>query len=85
MATLTIRNLDESIKGYLRIRAAGHGHSMEEEARRILRDAVLPEDKTKHLGSRINQYFRQAGGSEEDIVPPRSLPRPAPDFSEKGQ
>jgi antitoxin FitA len=40
MATLTIRNLDESLKERLRIRAATHGHSMEEEARVILKQAV---------------------------------------------
>jgi plasmid stability protein len=33
MATLTIRNLDERTKAQLRIRAARHGRSMEEEAR----------------------------------------------------
>lgn len=37
MATLTIRNLDEAIKTQLRIRAAEHGQSMEEEVRCILR------------------------------------------------
>ena len=40
MATLTIRNLDETIKQRLREQAARHGHSMEEEARTILRKAV---------------------------------------------
>ncbi|MGC8731582.1 MAG: FitA-like ribbon-helix-helix domain-containing protein, partial [Halothiobacillaceae bacterium] len=41
MAALTIRNVDESIKQLLRIRAAQHGVSMEEEARRILREALV--------------------------------------------
>jgi antitoxin FitA len=40
MATLTIRNLDESVKERLRIRAATMGHSMEEEARLILKKSV---------------------------------------------
>lgn len=40
MATLTIRNLDESIKRRLRVRAAEHGVSMEEEARAILRASL---------------------------------------------
>jgi plasmid stability protein len=40
MATLTIRNLDDSLKERLRVRAASHGHSMEEEARVILKQAV---------------------------------------------
>jgi plasmid stability protein len=37
MASLTIRNLDDGIKGQLRLRATRHGRSMEEEARTILR------------------------------------------------
>ena len=40
MATLTIRNIDDAIKERLRVRAAMHGHSMEEEVRLILRKAV---------------------------------------------
>jgi len=35
MATVTIRRLDEAVKSRLRIRAARHGRSMEEEAREI--------------------------------------------------
>ena len=42
MATLTIRNLDEQLKGSLRVRAAPRGRSMEEEARQILRTAPNP-------------------------------------------
>ena len=33
MAMLTIRNIDDEVKGKLRMRAAKHGCSMEEEAR----------------------------------------------------
>jgi plasmid stability protein len=40
MASITIRNLEERLKGKLRVRAAQHGLSMEEEARRILRAAL---------------------------------------------
>jgi plasmid stability protein len=40
MATLMIRQLDETVKAKLRVRAAEHGKSMEEEAREILRQAV---------------------------------------------
>src|SRR6516225_7283933 len=38
MASLTIRKLDESIKIYLRVRAARNGRSVEEEVRGILRE-----------------------------------------------
>jgi plasmid stability protein len=37
MASITIRNLEDAVKQRLRVRAAEHGHSMEEEARNILR------------------------------------------------
>ncbi|MDZ4760905.1 MAG: hypothetical protein SGJ21_07525 [Alphaproteobacteria bacterium] len=40
MASLTIRNIDDSLKERLRVRAAQQGHSMEEEARIILKRAV---------------------------------------------
>ena len=40
MASMTIRNLDENVKQRLRLRAVEHGHSMEQEAREILCQAV---------------------------------------------
>ena len=43
MASLTIRNLDDPVKARLRIRATYNGHSMEEEARVILREALEPK------------------------------------------
>jgi plasmid stability protein len=36
MASITIRNLDDDMKRRLGIRAAEHGHSIEDEAREIL-------------------------------------------------
>ena len=39
MASITIRNLEDEIKQRLRVRAAEHGRSMEEEVRDILRRA----------------------------------------------
>ncbi len=40
MASMTIRNLDEKLKARLRVQAAKHGRSMEDEARDILRAAL---------------------------------------------
>ena len=52
MASITIRNLDSTVKDRLRVRAAEHGRSMEEEARLILRQAVgepmRPGASTRH-------------------------------------
>src|ERR1700704_1391471 len=43
MASLTIRKLDEALKRQLRLRAAHHGHSVEEEIRQILRTAAATD------------------------------------------
>ncbi len=86
MATLTIRNLDDSVKRALRLRAAEHGHSMEEEARAILRTGLDRADSPSfakgdyNLGERIHARFVEIGGVELDI-PPRVTAREPPDFS----
>ena len=70
MATLTIRNLDERTKAQLRIQAARHGRSMEEEARTILRTAIesrQPVAGGKGLGTRIHEHFAQLGGVELEL------------------
>src|SRR4029077_15635211 len=41
MASLTIRKLDETLKSQLRLRAAAHGRSVEDEVRTILREAAI--------------------------------------------
>ncbi len=40
MASLTVRQIDEALKQQLRLRAAHHGRSVEDEIRNILRDAA---------------------------------------------
>ena len=40
MASLTVRQLDEKVKKLLRLRAARHGRSMEDEIRTILGQAA---------------------------------------------
>lgn len=53
MAGLSVRKLDDETLSRLRVRAAKHGVSMEEEARRILRDAVSAPDCLGDLALRI--------------------------------
>ena len=43
MAQLLVRNLDDALKERLRVVAASHGRSMEEEARVILHTALTAE------------------------------------------
>ena len=51
MASLTIRKLDEAIKGYLRMRSAKNGRSVEEEVRVILREYLQGEPTASPRGS----------------------------------
>lgn len=70
MATLTIRNLEESTKNKLRLQAARHGRSMAEEARVILRQAVGVSQAARNregLGSRIQAHFARLGGVELEL------------------
>ncbi|ATA20133.1 hypothetical protein EDC48_11381 [Gibbsiella quercinecans] len=64
MATITIRNLDDDIKELLRIAAARNGHSMEEEARVILKQALVQRPPRYGLASRIQQHVAPLGGVE---------------------
>ena len=66
MASLTIRNLEEPIKELLRIRAAHHGHSMEEEVRQILRHSLLQDKELpENLADSIQKRFAQLGGVDD--------------------
>ena len=78
MAQLVVRNLEEGVKARLQRQASRHGHSMEEEVRDILRNAVKPESRTAMaLGSRIRSRFARIG-LDNDIAELRGhKPRPA--------
>ena len=77
MASITVRNLDEGLKRRLRIRAAENGHSMEQEARDILK-SVLDEDAVpeRGLGTAIHELFKPFGGVELDIPPREPMREP---------
>jgi len=57
MATLTIRNFDDTLKTQLRIEAAQHGHSMEEEVRIILRRALTHPERSGGLGNVLSELM----------------------------
>jgi len=57
MASLTIRNLDDNVKAALRLRAAQHGRSMEEEVWHILRQSLEPVALGGYLAERIGRRF----------------------------
>jgi antitoxin FitA len=80
MATITIRQLDDKTKIRLRVRAAHHGHSMEEEAREILRSALTASSPVKgNLAENIRKRFAVFGGFDFEL-PRRDPVRRAPDF-----
>ena len=73
MAAVSIRDLDDSVREKLRVRAARHGRSMEAEMRAILTAAVRNEDSTQGLFSALVDRFAELGGVELDL-PPRATP-----------
>lgn len=81
MATITIRQLDEKTKTRLRVRAAHHGRSMEEEAREILRSALTAASPVKgNLAETIHRRFAALGLELE--LPRRDPMRQAAEFGE---
>jgi plasmid stability protein len=81
MASITIRNLDEPLKARLRVRAATHGRSMEDEARDILRSALNREPvPAANLAAAIRARFAPLGGVDLPEVPREPMREP-PNFA----
>lgn len=82
MASITIRKLDDALKSRLRVSAARHSRSMEEEARAILKAGLSskPEPK-RNLAEAIRQRIAPLGGIEI-ALPVREPVRRPPKLSE---
>ena len=80
MAALSIRDLDDSVREKLRLRAARHGQSMEAEIRSILTDAVTEEPPESDLFTALTARFARLGGVNLDLsartAPPRAAELP---------
>jgi antitoxin FitA len=77
MASITIRNLDERLKARLRMRAARHGRSMEDEAREIMRRALADSDRApRNLAVAIRTRFAELGGVELETLPREAAREP---------
>lgn len=77
MASMTIRDIDEKLKAKLRIQAARHGRSMEDEARDILRTALSTESsRTKGLVEAIRARIEPLGGVELETAPREAIREP---------
>ena len=87
MASLTIRQLDESIKQKLRLQAAQNGHSMEAEARAIF--TKLFSNNTTQIGiaSLIQNIVKKVSITRENFIEqPNRKPKPSHrqlDFSDE--
>jgi plasmid stability protein len=70
MPSITIRNLENSIKEKLRVQAAKHGRSMEEEVRTILKMALAQESASGGtLVESIRKRFEPLGGVDLPEIP----------------
>jgi plasmid stability protein len=79
MASITIRNLDESLKTKLRLQSARHGCSMEAEVRNILSRALNSSATPQDFAARIHQRF--AGLQADSLpIPERQSVRNPPDM-----
>ena len=77
MASITIRRLDDTVKTKLRLRAASHGRSMEEEAREILKAGVMAQRLPQlNLAESIRRYVDPLGGVELALRPREAVRRP---------
>jgi antitoxin FitA len=70
LAQLLVRNLEDDVKVRLRVMAAEHGHSMEEEVRAILRRSVAPPGQPSGgLGTEIAALFKDNGLRDGEEMP----------------
>ena len=84
MSSITIRNLDDSLKASLRLRAARHGLSMEQEVRNILQTTLSAESGLTpglSFAQRIHQRIKGLG-FEALALPERQNARSVPSFDE---
>ena len=80
MGSIIIRRLDDDLKTKLRLLAAKHGRSMEQEAREILK-AGLTQRATRrlNLAEAIRKHIEPLGGIEL-VLPPREPLHTPPKF-----
>lgn len=73
MPSITIRRLEDAVKARLRLRAARHGRSMEQEAREILKAGLAAEPgQGANLADSIRRHVVPLGGI--DLALPARAP-----------
>ncbi|SEN51978.1 FitA-like ribbon-helix-helix domain-containing protein [Nitrosomonas marina] len=76
MSVVTVRNLPEEVHRALKLRAAQHGRSTEAEIRKILEEAVRPEERVK-IGSELVAFGQQLEGINLDVTRDETPTEPA--------
>lgn len=77
MSSVTITHLDTELERQLRKQARLHGHSVEDEALAILREALKPIGSTKaNLAASIRARFAPLGGVELPELARERMPDP---------
>ncbi len=67
MPSITIRSLDQALMERLRVRAARHGRSMEEEARAILQTNLVRGSKPPSMADAFREWFGPKHGVELEL------------------
>ncbi len=80
MTQITIRQIDDSVRFKLKMRAAAKGRSLEAELREIITQAAAEETVSHNVGRSILARFQRLGGVKLDI-PPRTRERTGPTFN----
>ena len=76
MAALVVRKLEDALKLRLRIRAAQHGRSMEEEVRVILTNTLAAEPPPPNLAAAIRARVAPVGGVELQLPEREPIRKP---------
>lgn len=67
MVSITIRRLEDGVKAKLRVRAAHHGRSMEEEASDILKHVLIAEELPRvDLAQAIRRHIEPCESSDAE-------------------
>ena len=77
MTSLIIKNLEPNLTTKLRLAAASHGRTMEEEARSILHEHFKESAQVLGMGNRMHARFAAIGGIELGLPSRTGAPRAA--------
>jgi antitoxin FitA len=77
MNDISVKNLEPSLKEKLRLAAASHGRTMEEEARHILHEHFKESALVRGMGNRMHARFAAIGGIELELPSRADAPRAA--------